>query len=384
MTHRQCSNCVLDTHDDPTLEFDERGVCNHCNHYFEHTSKSILPPEVAENELKVTLDRIKEQGKGKPYDCVVGVSGGVDSTYVAYLAKKWGLRPLVVHLDNAWNSELAVKNIESIVSKLGFDLFTYVIDWEEFKDLQLSYFKANVIDIEVLSDHAITACLYDQAKKHGIKTIFSGNNAATEGILPGVWVHRKLDWLNIEAIHKTYGTVPLKTFPKHTYWDAMMHKFVYKTNIFYPLNYIHYNKAEVKQFIIKELGWRDYGGKHYESVFTRFYQSHILPEKFGVDKRKAHLATLICSGQMTKAEALEELKEPIINADLLKQDKEYTLKKLGFTPESFEAYLHTPPVPHMAFPSYENHHWKRSMAFFSTLSKIKRMLLGRGSKAQAA
>ena len=383
MNYQQCSNCVLDTRDDADILFDDRGVSNHCNQYFEHTGKAILPPDVAEKKLKVTLDRIKGEGKGKAYDCVLGVSGGVDSTYVAYLAKKWGLRPLVVHLDNAWNSELAVKNIESVVSKLGFDLFTYVIDWDEFKDLQLSYFKANVIDIEVLSDHAISACLYDQAKKHGIKTILSGNNTATEGILPGSWVHRKLDWLNIESIHNQYGTLPLKTFPKHTYWDAMMHKFVYKTQIIYPLDYINYNKAEVKEFIIKELGWRDYGGKHYESVFTRFYQSHILPEKFGIDKRKAHLTTLICSGQITKAEAIEELKKPIIDPELLKQDKEYSLKKLGFTSDSFEAYLRTPPVPHMHFASYENNHWKRSAAFFGSLSKVKRFVFGGTSKTEA-
>ena len=355
--YQQCVNCLLDTNDDPYIQFDEHGVCNHCRRC-QNILQSLPKDEEAEKILNENVERIKREGKGKKYDVIVGVSGGTDSTYLAYLTKKLGLRALCVHFDNGWNSELAVKNIEQVVNKLGFDLYTYVVNWEEFRDIQRSFFKADVIDIELITDHAIIATLYQTAAKFGIKNIFIGTNHATENVLPEYWIHNKTDGINILDIHKKYGEIKkLKTYPYLTPWRKFKYKNLLKIKEFAPLNYVRYNKKEVIKILEEELGWRNYGGKHYESVFTRFYQGYILPKKFGVDKRKAHLSNLICSGQITKEEALEELKKPIYPPELEQQDYEFVIKKLGFTKEEFEEYLKRPRREHTEFkterPIYE-------------------------------
>lgn len=345
---RVCTNCVMDE-TDPLITFDQNGVCNHCREYPEKERKHVFKGAEGERKLAETIADIKENGKGKEYDCVLGVSGGVDSTYLAYLAKKQGLRPLIVHFDNGWNSELSVNNIENIVNKLDYNLFTYVIDWNEFKDLQLAFMKASVIDIEMLTDHAIIGTLYRLADKHNVKYLLSGFNIVTEGILPKSWIWNKYDAVNIKDIHRIYGTRPLKTFPFFDLKEKKKYISLKGITTVPLLNYVDYNKQQVKELITKELGWRDYGGKHYESVFTKFYQGFILPNKFNVDKRKAHLSTLICSGQITREEALQELSKPIYDPEELKQDKVYVLKKLGVTEEWFEEYMNAPPVPHDAF-----------------------------------
>jgi N-acetyl sugar amidotransferase len=279
----------------------------------------------------------------------MGLSGGVDSTYIAWLAKELNLRPLAVHFDNGWNSELAVQNIENIVNKLGFDLFTYVINWEEFRDLQKAYLKASVIDIEAITDHAIFATLYRLAGEKKIKYILSGTNVHTEQTLPKSWVHPKADHINIKSIHRRFGTLPLKTFP---FMDGKVKRYYHQiigVRSVSLLNFVEYDKNKVKQLIEKELGWRDYGGKHYESIWTRFYQGYILPEKFKVDKRKAHLSDLIFGGQISKAEAIEELKKPIYDPEQFKVDYEFVLKKLGFTREEFEALMKEPRRSHYDF-----------------------------------
>jgi N-acetyl sugar amidotransferase len=334
--------------DDPNITFDAQGICNHC-HYYDGEAKLYLKTgEEAKKLLSDTIEKIKAYGKDKKYDCLIGISGGVDSSYVSLLAKEYGLRALCVHFDNGWNSELAVMNIENIVNKLGFDLYTYVIDWEEFKDLQLAYLKASVIDIEVLTDHAIYGAMFKIAKDNDIKYVLGGHNVATEGILPYSWIFNKKDYINIQDIHKQYGSKKLKTFP---FLDRKMKKFISTSGVEFVnyLNWVPYVKDDVKSILQEKLGWRDYGGKHYESIWTRFYQGYILPVKFGIDKRKAHYATLICSGQMTKAEALEKLKEPIYDPQLLKTDKEFVLKKLGLSEAEFEAIMKTPVRSHWDF-----------------------------------
>jgi N-acetyl sugar amidotransferase len=345
---RICSRCILDSHDDPDIYFDDNGICNHCRYYDEQKKLLVLEGEPAQQKLQQTLSAIISFGKGKKYDSLIGLSGGVDSSYVAYLARQFGLRPLCVHFDNGWNSELAVQNIENIVNRLGFDLYTYVIDWEEFKDLQLSYLKASVIDIEVLTDHAIYGSMFKIAKEHGIRYVLGGHNVATEGILPYHWTYDKKDYINIKAIHQQYGLKELKSFP---FLDLKMKRFIRKSDVEFVnyLNWVPYVKDKVKKMLQEELGWRDYGGKHYESIWTRFYQGYILPEKFAVDKRKAHFSTLICSGQMTREEALEKMKEPAYDPELLKIDKEFVLKKLGLSQQEFDVIMKLPVRNHREF-----------------------------------
>ena len=347
--YQQCSISVMDTIADPDISFDEKGISNYYYAFKKAEAEKVITGDAGRQKLEEIAQKIKEAGKNEPYDCIMGLSGGVDSTFVAHLAKQLGLRPLAVHFDNGWNSELSVMNIENIVNKLGLDLFTYVINWEEFKDLQLSYLKASVVDIEAITDHAIFATLYRLAGEKNIKYILSGTNVQTENTLPKSWIFPKGDHINIQSIHKAYGTVPLKTFP---FMDAKVKRYYWAVKgleSISVLNYVPYNKKEVKELIQKELGWRDYGGKHYESIWTRFYQGYILPVKFKIDKRKAHLSDLIFSGQITKEEALAELAKPIYDEVQRKTDFEFVLKKLGLTADEFEAIMKLPPRSHYDF-----------------------------------
>ena len=352
--YRQCAITVMDNIADPDIRFDEKGVCNYYYEYKEAEKTGVLKGDEGEQRIRQISEKIKTDGKGKPYDCLIGLSGGVDSTYVAWLVKQLGLRPLAVHLDNGWNSELAVKNVENIVGKLGFDLYTLVVDWEEFRDIQLSYLRASVVDIEVVSDHAIFATMYRLAKEKNIGYILSGTNIVTEYIMPPSWLYYKMDFRNLQDIHDRYGKIKLKTYPtfdftKYVYYTAML-----RLTPVSILNYVPYDKAQVKEIIKKELDWRDYGGKHYESTFTKFYQAYILPEKFHIDKRKAHLSTLICSGQITREEALQDLEKPIYPPGELSGDKEYVLKKLGLSESEFEMIMRTPPAKHSDFKTDTN------------------------------
>lgn len=367
LNYNQCSRCILDTNDDPSIKFDDQGVCNHCHEYDNVASQYSFSDEERKRKLDEIITEIKENGKQKKYDCILGVSGGVDSTYLAYLAKQYDLRPLVVHFDNGWNSELAVKNIENILNKLGFDLYTYVVDWEEFKDLQLSYIKASVIDWEVPTDHGFIALLKDLSNKYNIQYVLSGHNIATEAVLPKNMRWNKLDVANIKAIHKKYGTIKLKTFPLLGFYKNLYYFFTNKAKWISLLNYVNYNKKEVKEFIQKELEWIDYGGKHYESIFTRFYQGYVLPEKFKVDKRKAHLSNLVCSGQITREEALEEIKKPPYDTVQLKIDKEFVIKKLDLTDQQFEEYMKQPNRSHLEFDSYETGLYIKYQKFISLI-----------------
>jgi len=347
-----CTKCVMDT-TDVEITFDEEGVCNHCSDYQERKNKFLTDPTQLAKRLKNIIQKIKEAGKGKKYDCIVGVSGGVDSSYVAYLAKEWKLRALLVHLDNGWDSELAVKNVENIVKKTGFDLYTLVINWEEFKDLQRSFFKADVLDLELLSDHAIFATVYKLTRKFGIKYLLSGNNFETEAIMPPSWNWRKSDAINIKAIHKQYGTIKLKTFPFMSTILKTIYQYGGVAQSIPVLDYLDYNKEIVMQTLKNELDWKYYGGKHYESIFTRFYQGYILPKKFNIDKRRAHYSTLINSDQMNRKEAIDALKNEIYPIELQNQDFELVCKKLEFSRPELEDYINRLPKSHLDFKSDE-------------------------------
>jgi N-acetyl sugar amidotransferase len=354
----QCSKCLMDSHDDPKIRFDDQGVCEYCLGFEEEKRNYVREGAEGEQLMTSTIEKIKAYGAGRKYDALVGLSGGIDSSYVAYLAKLKGLRVLCVHFDNGWNSELAVANIQAITTKLGFDLYTYVINWEEFKDLQLSYLKASVIDIEVITDHAIYGVLYKVAQEKDIKYVLGGHNVVTEGVLPFHWLYNSKDDINIKSIHRKYGTQKLKTYP---FLDARMRRFILRSGVEFInyLNWVPYKKDAAKKELADKLGWRDYGEKHHESIWTKFYQAYILPVKFGVDKRKAHFSTLICSGQMTKYEALEEITRPSYSEAELKNDKLFILKKLGLSEDEFEGLMHRPIQSHWDFDtqgSFFNHY----------------------------
>lgn len=346
--YRQCAVSVFDNIADPNITFDDKGVCNYYYQFQETKKKTVVDGDKGLHELEQIVNKIKEDGKGKDYDCIMGLSGGIDSSYVAYLAHNYGLRPLAVHFDNGWNSELAVMNIQNIVSKCDLDLHTLVVDWEEFKDLQLSYIKASVVDIEVPTDHAIGATLNKLALKHNIKYLLSGSNVNTECIIPSNWIFNKADHINLLDIHKKHGTKKLKTYPVNTSLLKRRIKAAGVTQV-NMLNYVDYKKDEAKKTIAKELNWRDYGGKHYESLFTKFYQAYILPEKFKIDKRKAHLSNMIFSGQLIKEDALKELDEPLYNSDDFKQEKEFFLKKLDLSESEWNEIMSQPRVEHTQY-----------------------------------
>jgi N-acetyl sugar amidotransferase len=347
-----CQNCIMDT-TDPDIVFDESGVCNHCHRYSVVSEKRLIPVAERDVRLRALVSEIKAAGEGKAYDCIIGVSGGVDSTYVAYLVKKLGLRPLAVHLDNGWNSELAVSNIEKTLNTLGIDLYTHVIDWDEFRQLQVSFLHAGTPDGEVPTDHAIFALLYQLAAQHGLKHVILGTNVVSEAILPEKWGYGYFDWRYVKDVHKRFGKSKLTTYPRFSLLKLFYYVFLRRIRMVAILNYVEYDKKKAMEVLQNELGWVYYGGKHYESIYTRFYQAYILPRKFNIDKRKAHYSNLICSGQMTREEALALMQEPVYPEKLLQEDREYTIKKLGLTEAGFDAIMKS---PNKTFLSYRTSH----------------------------
>lgn len=336
---------------EPEIKFDANGFCNHCTAALERLRKELLPPKERKRALNILVEKIKAEGVGKEYDCIIGVSGGLDSTKTAYTVKMLGLRPLAVHFDNGWSSELAVDNIKKVVDELEIDLYTQVVDWDEFRELQLSFLKASVANCEIPTDHGISALLFIVACKEKVRFILSGSNLATEAIMPITWGYYKQDLKHMKAVHRRFSNRPLQTMPTISIFDYIYYVFVKRIRQVPFLNYIEYNKDSAKKMLTREIGWRDYGCKHYESIWTRFFQGYYLPTKFGFDKRRAHLSTLICSGQSTRDEALAEIQKPIYSEDLLREDMEFVLKKFGLTQAEFNALLHAPPKPHIEYPS---------------------------------
>jgi N-acetyl sugar amidotransferase len=360
----------MDTVADSSIVFDASGICHHCRRYDEMFSTRVIRGEAGKAVLNTLVEKIKTDGAGKEYDCIIGVSGGVDSTYVAFLVKKLGLRPLAIHLDNGWNSELAVKNIERVLNKLGIDLFTYVIDWEEFRDLQVAFLKASTPDGEIPSDHAIFSVLWREATSRGIKYIISGMNFTTESIYVPDWAYGHSDWRYIKDVHNKFGTRTIRTYPHFSLLYLLYVNLFCRIRTVSILNYIDYDKNEAMRVLTDELGWQYYGGKHHESVYTRFYQGYVLPKKFGIDKRYGHLSDLINAGQITREAALKEMELPPYPEALQVEDLEYVSKKLGLRGGAFEEIM---ALPSMTFRNYKN-----SFEQVNTLKSIANRLRGMG------
>lgn len=336
-----CRRCVMTSKADPRLVVSD-GVCGHCRRYDELLSTRVVPGDAGRVLLKQRVELIKRQGESREYDCLIGLSGGTDSTYVAYLVSRLGLRPLAVHFDNGWDSELAVANVQKTVQVLGIDLETYVIDWPQFKDLQLAFLWASTPDGEVPSDHAIAATLWKTAHRMGIRTIISGMNFATESMDMPDWSYGHSDWRYIKDVHKRYGSIPIPSYPHFNLSYLLYVNAIRQVRTLSILNYGHYLKSDAQEVLKSELGWRDYGGKHHESIYTRFYQGVILPNKFGIDKRYGHYSDLIRAGQLTRDEALDLLQEPTYDPALQAQDWKYVAKKLGLGESDFEKIMELP------------------------------------------
>jgi N-acetyl sugar amidotransferase len=351
-----CTNCVMDT-TDSAITFDEQGVCDHCNTYYTKTLPSWHTDQKGWDELQVLVNKIKKNGEGKDFDCIIGMSGGIDSSYLVYVAKeKLGLRPLVFHVDAGWNSQIAVNNIERIVDKLGLDLYTHVINWEEMKDLQLAYFKSGVPHIDTPQDHAFFATMYNFASKYDVKYILTGANYSTECIRnPVEWMYYQSDVIQLKDIHKKFGTRPLKEYPLTSIlWHKLYLPYIKGVKVLRPLNYVPYIKNESMKLLEDQFGWQPYPQKHFESRFTKFYESYWLPEKFGFDVRKVQYSSLIVTGQMTRAEALEKLKEPTYDKEIIKEDFEFIANKLGITIDELKSYFDAPNKTYKDYASQEN------------------------------
>lgn len=350
--YQMCSRTVMDT-TDPEIRFDEEGVSNHYWHAKDLISRLVRPGASGEAELEALAEQIREEGKGKPYDCVMGVSGGVDSSYVGVMARDLGLRPLAVHLDNGWNTDTAVSNIHSLLEKLDIDLFTHVVNWDQFRDLQRSVFLSSLPNIEAVTDHAIKALLLQTADKFGVRYVLSGSNANTEAILPEAWGYNADDSRIILAAKKKFGDpkIGFDTYPHVSFVDYVRYTYVKKIRFIPLLNYGDFNKARALEIMKQRIGYVPYARKHGESRFTRFFQEYYLPEKYGFDKRKAHLSSLIASGQMTRDEALGELEKPLYDPISKMIDVEYCTRKLGFPEEEWARVMAMPIAYPGDFPN---------------------------------
>lgn len=371
-SYQICNRCIMDS-SDPEITFSAAGNCNHCESYYENLSSQQLSGDTGKRKVSEIVQQIKESRKDNRYDCIIGVSGGVDSTYVAYyVTKVLGLRPLAVHMDNGWNSELAVKNIERTLKTLNIDLITKVLNWNEFRELQISFLDASTPDGEIPTDHAIWATLYETAIKHNIQYIITGMNFTTEWIHPRAWSQGHRDWRYIESVHKIFSGKKLGSYPHYNLFDRIRYSKWHQLKMVNILQYIDYSKKEAMDILERELGWKYYGGKHYESIYTRFYQGYVLPVKFGFDKRRAHLSTLICSGEITREKALEEMeKSPYPSDDLLKEDYEYIKKKLGLSEERLQGIMNRQAKTFWDYPNYYN------VWYYKLLKSISRAFLGK-------
>ncbi len=357
-SYRICTRCVMDS-SDPKIVFDDRGVCNHCKIIIEDRDRYWLPDERGAQKLAALIADIKRAGQGRPYDCIMGLSGGVDSSYLAVKAQEWGLRILAVHVDAGWNSELAVKNIERMVTKLGIDLHTIVIDWEEMRDLQVAFLKAGVPNQDIPQDHAFFAALYRETARQNIPYVLHGGNHATESILPAAWGYSAMDWTHIAAIHRRFGTRALRRFPRvgFFYFNYFLRR-IKRVQIAQPLDWMPYSKTLAMAELQERFGWQYYGGKHYESRFTKFFQAYYLPTRFGFDKRRAHVASLVAAGEMTRAQGLAEMARPLYDPQELARDRAFVVMKLGLSDAEFQRLLTMPLRQHREFPTQE---WLREM-----------------------
>lgn len=360
-----CTRCVMDT-SDPEITFNQAGECNHCTEFLATRSKHQYQGSSSDSALSAVVQQMKDAGKGKKYDVILGLSGGIDSSYAAWICKQNGLRVLAVHMDNGWNSEEAVQNIRNIARKLDIDYESYVLDWSEFRDLQLAFLKAAVPEAETPTDIAIPATFHRLASKYGVKYIISGGNFATEGILPKHWHYNAKDVKYLKHIQKTFGTKKLKKFPFFGFRQEMYYKLVKKMKIIYLLNYVPYDKEAAMKLLEEKLDWKYYGGKHYESKYTGFIQSYYLYEKFGIDYRRTTLATQVCNGVISRETALEELETPPYSKEKIIQEKKYIAKKLGISLDEFESILNSEPHWYSDYPNDE----KRLQKIYDTYRRL--------------
>jgi N-acetyl sugar amidotransferase len=334
-----CSHCIMDT-SDSNIVFDSGGRCDYCNNYYTNILPTWHTDERGEAEIKRIVEEIRAAGRGRPYDCIVGISGGVDSSYMTYLAKeKFGLRPLLFHVDAGWNSQQAVHNIERLVDALDLDLHTEVINWPEMQDLQLAFFRAQVPNLDIPQDHVFGASLYNYAARHGIKYILNGGNYSTECVRePLEWAYHASDLTHIRDVHARFGTRPLKTLPTADIFKYKIYfRYVKGVRVVRPLNHVPFVKEDVMQFLVDQFGWQRYSHKHYESRFTRFFEGWWQVNKFGFDKRRAHFSSLILTGQMTRENALAKIATPPYDPELARQDFEFVANKLDITVDELQA-----------------------------------------------
>ena len=367
-SYRICTRCVMDT-TDPEITFDADGVCNHCHRYAERIA--LIGQNATQEALTTLVSRIRTEGEGKQYDCIIGVSGGVDSTYVAYLTRSLNLRALAVHLDNGWDSELAVTNIALALRNLKIDLYTHVIDWDEFRDLQVSFLKASVPDAEIPTDHAIVSVMYSLARRFGTRYVLTGYNLRTESHMTNAWSQGYYDWRYIRAIHRRFGGGRLTTFPHMNLWRYWRNlRTIHFVDV---LDYVDYVKANAIETLNQELGWRYYGGKHFESIYTRFYQGYFLRRKFGFDKRRSHLSSLICAGEISRDHALEELRKEPYPLEQQLEDRAYVIKKLRLSEAEFEEIMQLAKKDYTDYPSYGRLYRN---PLFQSARRVRRFAMG--------
>jgi N-acetyl sugar amidotransferase len=351
---------------DLEIVFDENGFCNHCTEFLAIREKHNYQGKESDEKLAEIIEEIKRAGKGRPYDCITGLSGGADSSYLAYFLRQKGLRVLAVHMDNGWSSEVAVTNIKNITKKLEIDYETYVLDWEEFKAIQLAFLKASVPEAETPTDIAIVAALHHFAAKYNVKYILSGGNLATEGILPKSWHYNAKDLKYFNHIQKTFAGRRLKKIPTFDYRKEIYFKLVRGVKVFYPLNYTPFAKAAAVKLLEEQLEWKNYGGKHHESKYTKFIQSYYLFQKFGIDYRKATLSSQICAGESTRPEALEQLKSKPFDESKIEDEKHYISKKLGITADELEQIINMPAKWYWDYPNDD----RKLSLIYNTYRKI--------------
>lgn len=354
---------------DTKIVFDEKGVCDHCNDFHENVKPNWHTDETGKKQLATIVNKIKEDGKGRDFDCIMGMSGGADSSYMLHLVvKEFGLRPLVFHVDGGWNSELAVKNIEVMVDALGLDLYTEVINWEEMKDFQLALFKSGLPGIDLAQDHAFVATLYNFADKYKIGYILNGGNISTECVRnPLEFFYYGTDMALINDIISRYCTTKMEQYP---FSSIFRHKFylhyIKKIQMVKPLNYMPYIKADAMNFLKETYGWQPYPQKHFESRFTRFFEGYWLPQKFGFDTRRVQYSSLILTNQMSREEAIEKLKIPVMDENTIRNEFEYIATKLGITVDELKGYFDAPNKSHK---DYKNQEW-----MFNLGAKVMRLL----------
>ncbi|WP_438988062.1 N-acetyl sugar amidotransferase [Marivivens donghaensis] len=353
LEYKICTNCVMDT-TDSAITFGENGVCDHCRDFEQNVKPNWHTDERGRTQLAAIIDKVRTTGKGQEFDCILGLSGGLDSSYMLHLlVKEFDLRPLVFHVDGGWNSDLAVNNIQMLVEKLGLDLFTEVIDWEDMRDFQLAFFKSGISQIDIPQDHAFVATLYKFANKYGVKHIMNGGNISTECVRnPLEWLYYGTDMWLINDIRKQFCTRPLTSYP---FSSVLFHKFylryLKRVQVVRPLNYMPYSKEMAINTLCDEYGWRAYPQKHFESRFTKFFEGYWMPTRFGYDTRKVQFSSLILTGQMTREEALEKLKVPAFDPETIDDEFAYIAKKLGISVEELRHY-HTMPLK--TYKDYRN------------------------------